>query len=242
MQLERRNGLQVLLRVAAELWTDSGERAVLPRLIHLEAGLDLAPRDEPRRLAERVIRILHTAGQKLTVGKDTNLRCNGFGRRVLAPRVAAGLEAIDLGEGPLEAVALDLLQSLLENGCSKGRAFALGGGNDLAVRPDDFRLEERRLVEQGVAIGVVAGDLKGDGVLAGLEAIGEVPLVHAEITMRAPGRSVAEELAVQEHAIDRRPGRSQPNPTRGIQPKACAKADKEVLLRLAPFGPDRLGR
>src|SRR5664279_3453953 len=63
LQFERGNGLQVLLRVAAELGADAGERTVLPGPVSYEPGPDLALRHYPRRLPDSVIRIIHTAGQ-----------------------------------------------------------------------------------------------------------------------------------------------------------------------------------
>ena len=77
LQFEGRDGLQVLLRVTAELGADAGEGAVLPGVVHLEAGPDLALGDEPRRLADDVIGIINAAGQQRLAGWTEHLTSTG---------------------------------------------------------------------------------------------------------------------------------------------------------------------
>ncbi len=85
----------------------------------------------------------------------------------------------------------------------KRSALAVGGGKNLSAR-DDLGLQEGRLVEQVVAVDVVTRHLEGDHVHAGLELVREVPLVHAEEAVGAAGGSVAQELAIEEDAIEGR--------------------------------------
>ena len=123
----------------------------------------------------------------------------------------------------------------------KGAPLAVGGGEDLAAR-NDLGLQERGLVEQVVAVDVVAGHFEGDHVHAGLKLGGEVPLVHAEEAVRAAGWTVAEELAVEEHAVKRGARGPQEDLLLCGGLEAGAKADEQILLRLAALGPDRFGR
>ena len=242
LQFEGGDGLELLLRVAAELGADVGEGAVLPGLVHFEAGLDAGPGRRARRAGARCSRDRQRGGAAARCGGQGGRlwpRRSG-GSRVGAPAVVAGREAIDFGEGPLEAVALHLLHALLEDGAVEGRALAAGGGEDLAAG-DDLGLEERGLVEQVVAVDVVAGDLEGDDVRAGLELVGQVPLVHAEEAVRAAGRAVAEETAVEEDAVEGGAGGAQQDLVLRGRLEGGAEADEEVLLGLAAFGPDGLG-
>ena len=78
---------------------------------------------------------------------------------------------IIFNKGPLAAITLHLLHTLFENGRGERSATAVGGSEHLASR-NDFRLEERRLVEEGVAVGVVTRHLEGDYVHPGLEFAG----------------------------------------------------------------------
>ena len=239
LHFEGGDGCQLLLRVAAELGADVGQRTVLPGLVDLQTGPDLALGYEPRGLADGVIGIVNATGQQRLRGLDGDF---GLGRRrsrVRAPVVVAGRKAIHLRERALEAVALHFLHALFEDGCGERSAAAVGGREHLAAR-DDFRLEERRLVKEGVAVGVVAGDLEGDYVRAGLEFAGEVPLVHTVEAVRAASRTVAQEMAVEEDAIEGGARGSQQDLFLRRRFEAGMEADEQVLLRLAALRPDRL--
>ena len=240
LQFQRGDGFQILFEIAAELRADGGEGAVFPQVVGFEAGPEFALGDEPHRLPHGVIRIINAAGQKRPGRQDGDFRRRQLFRREPAPAVVAGSEAIDLGKRPLEAVALHFLHPLFEDDRRERRALAGGRGEHLAGG-DDFRLEERRLVEQIVAVHVVTADFKGNDVQAGLKAAGKVPLVHAVVAVRPARRAVAEELAVQEHAINGGARGAQDGLIPHRRGEARAEADRQVLLRLAPFSPDRFG-
>ena len=103
-------------------------------------------------------------------------------------------------------------------------------------------MEERGLIEQGVAVDVVTRHLEGDHVYAGLEFGGEVPLIHTKEAVRAASRTMSQEMAVEEDAIK--------GGARGAQQdffldgglEGGAETDEEILLCLAAFRPNRLGR
>ncbi len=95
---------------------------------------------------------------------------------------------------PAEAAALDLLDPFLEHGGAECRPAAGCGREDVALR-HHFRLEERRLIQQVITVGIVASDLDGEEIRAPGQAFGQVNLIHAIETVRTTRRAVGEELA-----------------------------------------------
>src|ERR1039458_9174934 len=93
-----------------------------------------------------------------------------------------------------------------------------------------------------ILIDVVARHFESDYVCAGLELVGKVPLVHAVVTMRPAGRPMAQEMAVEANAIQGSASGAQNHPFLCRRLERRAESDKQVLLRLAAFRPNRLRR
>jgi hypothetical protein len=144
--------------------------------------------------------------------------------RVGPPAIRIPPQPIDLRERPLVTVALDFLDALVQDAAVEGMASARGRQRFSAVRYD-LRLQEGRLVEQVVAADVIAGHLDGDDVSAGLQPSGQVPFVHAEPAARAARRAVAQELAVDEGAVDAGGGQPQDGAIGFAGGKQRAEAD-----------------
>jgi len=240
LQFQRGNDRQLLFRVAAELRADGREGTILPGVLHLETGFDLPLGYEPGRLANGVVGIIHAAGQQRPVGQDRDFGRGGLGNWLGAPAAVARRELVGLREGALKTVALHLLHPLRQQKGGERLAFAARGGQNPAAH-DDFGLQEGGLVQQVIAVGVVAGHLEGDDVCARLELVGEVPLVHPEKAMRAAGGAVRQELAVKKNPVDRAARGAQQNLVPRGRVEAGAESDGDVLLGLAPFGPERFG-
>ena len=100
------------------------------------------------------------------------------------------VEIIDLGKGALIAVARDL--RLAESVERDALEVASGVSDDLSVLAY-LALEERGNVDRIEGRAVVARDLKGQQILAGLCRDGN--LVDAKIAVRSARRAVVQELA-----------------------------------------------
>lgn len=114
-----------------------------------------------------------------------------------------GVEIIDLAEGPLVAVALDLLLMLAY--LAEGKSIAAGRGDEVPVC-GKFRAEEGRLVEMIKGIAVVTGDRDGENAPAFPDIGGELQLIDAVEAVRRARGSERDECAVHLDDIGRRTG------------------------------------
>src|SRR5690606_3076146 len=141
---------------------------------------------------------------------------------------------------PRHAVALDALDVVVgEHGLE---AYARAGrrSEDVVARAH-LGEDEGGLVEEVVAVDVVAGGLDGDEVGPVAQPRAEGPLVHAEAAVRPPRRPVPHERAVDEHAVDRR-GRHAEHHRPGLDGREHgAEAGEPVHHRRPSLGPDGTG-
>jgi hypothetical protein len=124
-------------------------------------------------------------------------------------------------------------QGLKRSARSSGRRHHLVAAGHLG-------LEEGGLVQEGVAVDIVAGHFDGDQIGAGPELLAEVPDVDAIIAVGAAGRAEAHELAVDPGPIDGGRGHPQRGLRAGLGLDHGAEADREVHFLLAagrPNGP-----
>ncbi len=166
-------------------------------------------------------------------------RCEGRAR-IGAPRVTRRREAVRFNKRPLVAEAFHLLNALLEDGGFKGRAGARRRDNGVAVH--DLRLEKRRLIDDVIAVDVVARGFNGHDVRARAKKRGGVVFVDAEEPVRRARRTVAQELAVNKYPVIGCAGEADGDRSVSRMLKHRAKTHEEVHLGLAALGPDRSGR
>ena len=194
----------------------------------------------PHRLDDRELGGEHMSRKQLLLRLDLAI---GHAAKVPLALAASGRSPAAAGrldERPLEAVALNLLDAVVEHGRGERDALAAGRGQHFPVR-HDFGLQERRLIQQVVAVAVVARDLDGHDVLARREFPAQVPLVDPVVPVRAARRAVAEELAVDTGPVEGRGGHPQHGLLLGRRGDDRAEADQQIHLRLAARRPNRLG-
>ena len=234
----RKNDFKFVELVAFEFRADVDERTVAPRLFELFAARYFAGRAPSLRLDDRELRLRDAAREV-------------FDRRLLGEfdagrRAETGksTEVVDFDERTLEAEALRLLETrFVFDGDKRAFGFAgVGRGENVSGAVDDFRLQERRLVEVVIAVRVVTGDFDRDVVFTRFQEGAELPFVDAEPTMRAARRAVTGEFVVDADAHNRRAGRAENDIFRRFRVGDVERRDKNernVHFLFATGGPNR---
>ncbi len=239
LQFVRGDDDQLVLGVAFEGGADIDQGPVFPEIVDRQVLFEGAAGVELAWSEDGIAMVADAAGQE--VGRGLDGAGDGFdgGVWIGAPGVGAGSEAVVFDKGALEAVALDFLEVLGQEQGREGMGGGAGGGEGL-VAGGDFGLEEGGLIEQVVAVDVVAGDFDGDQV-GGLEpGSGELVAVDAVIAVRPARGAFGEEFAVEEDAVAGGAAEGEPG-VFGRAVEGGAEADKEVHFGFAAGGPDGPG-
>jgi hypothetical protein len=197
LQLGRGDDLEFAFAIPLELRPDIDERAVFPEPFHRHILFERALCEDAARLALQESRVGHPADQE-SAGR-LNRTSGGLGCGAVPPAVVAGAHAIVLDEGSLKAVALHLLHPMGQDRGLETGARAGGGGQHFRIG-DDLGLEEGGLVQEVVAVGVVAGDLDGKDVASTCRL--ERPFVNAAVPVRAASGTVTDESPVEVDAVE----------------------------------------
>ena len=102
-------------------------------------------------------------------------------------------------------------------------------------------LQERWLVEQVIAVRIVARDFDDDLVAAGFDQWRNVPFIHPVKTVARPRRTMAGKLAVDIGAVKGRPRHAQCHCGGRRLVKGRAEFHEQIALRFPPCRPDWFG-
>ncbi|OPZ98369.1 MAG: hypothetical protein BWY71_01287 [Planctomycetes bacterium ADurb.Bin412] len=158
----------------------------------------------------------------------------------MAPSIPGAIEPVVFNEGTLETVPLYFLHAAGKNRRLKRLALARGGGGHLAVH-QQFGLEERRLVEQVVAVDVVSGCLDCQNIFLVPQFPAQIPFIHPVVAVRSPCRSVADKPAVQKDSIEGGAGNPQHDIIGFWILHLGTKSHQQIFFRFQVLRPDRLG-